>query len=191
MTPNSQPIHTLPAGIIPGDFSTELFAAPKSRSVHFLQNAQVKKFTDLPIKLKKQLENWLFLDKPAQADLSGMKWSEALEEYAYCLFGSADASPDFCSSGNIQKPDNFRCSGNCRCLAWDKKKISYNEQNLTVRELQVIDKFKTGEPDKLIAHDLGIALPTLNNHKANIMRKMDATSKTDVVVKAATQKILQ
>jgi len=191
MTTNTSNIHQLPAGILAGDLSTEIFADIPSRKVHFLSNGISKPFVNLPHLLKVQIEKWLLKDKQAQKDLSGKTWSEALEEYAFCLFGCADNQPDFCAEGHIQKIDNFRCSDNCRCLSWKNKNISYKEHHLTIRELQVLDGLKTGDPDKLIAHNLGIALPTLNSHKSNIMIKMDATSKTDVIVKSAIQKILR
>lgn len=192
----SQPLlHPLAAGLLPGDFSTELFGDRQLRTLHFLNNGSVKTFKDLPQPLRVQIEEWLrqdiLNDKHVKSHLGKMPWSEALEEYSFCLFGSADNNPDFCSKGKIQKPDNFRCGDNCRCLKWKRKTINYDEVNLTIRELQVLDLLKTGKPVKLIAHELGIAEPTLNNHKTNIMTKLGAQNTTEAIYKAGLKKILQ
>lgn len=193
----SQPLlHPLSAGLMPGDMTTELFGdRSKKGVVHFLTNGSVKAFKDIPLKIRQQIEAWLLedfkTDTTVKEALGKLPWSQAVEQYAYCLFGSADKEADFCAQGKIQKPDNFRCGDSCKCLAWKRKNISYDEVNMTMRELEILDQLKTGLPDKMIAHNLGIALPTINNHKKNIMIKLGAQNKTEAVYKAGVKKILR
>jgi FixJ family two-component response regulator len=52
---------------------------------------------------------------------------------------------------------------------------------LTRREHEVLDCIATGKPHKSIAADLGISRKTLDVHRANIMRKLQAESVADLV----------
>src|SRR6516164_8940301 len=54
-------------------------------------------------------------------------------------------------------------------------------QSLTARERQVITKVSAGKLNKQIAADLGLSEVTVKLHRANAMRKMRATSLTDLV----------
>lgn len=52
---------------------------------------------------------------------------------------------------------------------------------LTRREREVLACIATGKPHKSIAADLGISRKTLDVHRANIMRKLEAESVADLV----------
>ena len=54
---------------------------------------------------------------------------------------------------------------------------------LTVRELQVRDRIKLGHPNKQIADYLGISIKTVEEHRANIMEKLNETAKSDLMNK--------
>lgn len=185
-------LHTLVAGILPTDSNYELFTKDrKSRKMFFATKGSVKTFKFLPHKIRIQLEKLLLDDSQAMEDLGKLKWSEALEEYAFCNFGAADSEPDFNSEGVMQKPDNFRCGDNCRCLKWKSKNINYHGTKLTIREINVLDELKSGRPNKQSADILCMALSTFNTHKKNIMRKLKAENAIAAVFNAASQKIIQ
>lgn len=184
-------IHKLPAGLLPGDQSIEILADRETRKLFFIQNGSVYSFKDLSNAYKRQLLVKLLADKPALKDLGYLGYSKALEEFAFCLFGGADSNPDFDEDGKLGVVENFRCGLNCRCLSWKSKKITYNKNSVTKRELQVLDLLKLGDPDKLIAHKLKISMSTLNTHKKNIMNKFGASSKTSAVVHGIENHIIQ
>ncbi len=55
---------------------------------------------------------------------------------------------------------------------------------LTPREREVLDCIVLGEPNKRIAHTLGLSEKTVEFHRANLMRKMQARSLADLIRKA-------
>jgi two-component system, LuxR family, response regulator FixJ len=52
---------------------------------------------------------------------------------------------------------------------------------LTERERQVLDGLVAGNPNKVIAHDLGISARTVEIYRANVMTKMQADSLSNLV----------
>lgn len=53
--------------------------------------------------------------------------------------------------------------------------------SLSERETQVMDGLVAGRPNKTIAYDLGISARTVEIHRANVMRKMGASSLSELV----------
>jgi two-component system response regulator FixJ len=53
--------------------------------------------------------------------------------------------------------------------------------NLTPREIQVLDLMVTGLPNRMIAEELGISPKTLDIHRSNVMDKMQARTTADLV----------
>ncbi|MCB1502668.1 MAG: response regulator transcription factor FixJ [Bauldia sp.] len=59
--------------------------------------------------------------------------------------------------------------------------IQQKLEALTLRERQVLDGLVAGNPNKRIAHDLGISPRTVEIYRANVMTKMQAGSLSDLV----------
>ncbi|HEY2051446.1 MAG TPA: response regulator FixJ [Caulobacteraceae bacterium] len=53
--------------------------------------------------------------------------------------------------------------------------------SLSARERQVLDGLVQGQPNKVIAHELGISPRTVEVYRANLMSKMQATSLSELV----------
>jgi two-component system response regulator FixJ len=53
--------------------------------------------------------------------------------------------------------------------------------NLSEREKQILDGLVAGMPNKTIAYDLGLSPRTVEVHRANVMRKMAASSLSELV----------
>ncbi len=71
-----------------------------------------------------------------------------------------------------------------------KRQVSGEEQmarehlaSLTPREREVLQFVVDGEPNKRIAHHLGVSEKTIEFHRSNIMKKLQATSLADLVRK--------
>jgi len=56
-----------------------------------------------------------------------------------------------------------------------------DEPHLTRRELEIVDLIGRGMPNKTIARELTIELPTVKNHVHNILEKLQVTRRADAV----------
>jgi DNA-binding CsgD family transcriptional regulator len=190
LRPNMQ-VRRLPAGILPGDSKTELFGDIKTRKVYGIRNGATIPFDQVNPSFKVNLYKRMLEDSAAMEDLRHKPWNEALEEFAFCLYGAADHSADILSDGTAGPAENFMCSTNCRCLAWKSKNICIDGNRLTFREIQVTRLLATDKPDKEIAMNLGISPDTLSVHKRMIYEKAGVQSKAGLVTKACLQGIIQ
>lgn len=184
-------IHQIPAGLMIGDTSTELFGCRETKRVFAVSNGHTIKFEDLnPIKRALIFEK-LLSDDVAIQDLKNLTQAEAIERYAFCIYGAADHEPDFDAKGNLKKADNFICSSNCQCLKWPSKSISIDGNKLTPREFEIVTLLASDKPDKQIADVIGITESTLNTHKKHLFDKFHVHSKSGLITKAISNKIIQ
>jgi two-component system response regulator FixJ len=68
-----------------------------------------------------------------------------------------------------------------RTAAAELNKIRSRHEQLTERELDVLNLIMDGQLNKQIAHELGISQRTVEVHRANVMEKMGAKSLADLV----------
>lgn len=184
-------IHQLPAGFMVGDLNIELFGDLKTRKVFMIHNGQNKPFSELPQNIKKLIVDQYIKDDVARQDLEHLSTKEAIEQFAFCIYGAADSTPDFSETGEFVSDDNFMCSNNCKCLKWKTKNITVDGNVLTLRQIQIVQLLATDLPDKIIAHELNITESTLNTHKAKLFEKFNVNSKQGLITKAINQKIIQ
>ena len=92
----------------------------------------------------------------------------------------------------LEKPFEHEILTACvrRALEFNATKSSVLDQankakeildSLTEREKSVLDILVQGESSKIVAHELGISIRTVEVHRANIMRKTRARSLSDLV----------
>ncbi|HSD07927.1 response regulator transcription factor, partial [Flavobacterium sp.] len=140
---------------------------------------------------KAQIFEQFIKDEVAFADLRHLSPEEAIEQYAFCIYGAADHIADFNENGKLNKSDNFICSNNCKCLKWKSKSISIDGYPLTTREIQIVNLMASDLADKQIAYKLKISESTLNSHKQHLFEKASVKSKSGLITKAINQKIIQ
>ncbi|WP_417806609.1 response regulator transcription factor [Thioclava sp.] len=63
----------------------------------------------------------------------------------------------------------------------ERAQLTQRVDSLTAREGEVARAVLAGRQNKQIAHDLGISLKTVENHRHNAMEKMQASSAADLV----------
>lgn len=184
-------IHQIPAGLMIGDTSTELFGCRETKRVFGLSNGQTIKFEELHPTKRALIFEKLLSDEVAIQDLKDLPQAEAIEHFAFCVYGAADHEPDFDCNGNLKKADNFICSNNCKCLKWESKNITIDGNKLTPREIEIVTLLASDQPDKQIADELGITESTLNTHKKHLFEKFNVYSKSGLITKAISNKIIQ
>jgi len=180
----------LPAGLLPGDFSLELFGVRETRKVFALSDGSTIPFNKIPPEIKALLFEQMLRDDIAMDDLKDLPHDEALEEYAFCMYGAADSKADFTPDGLPGEAENFICGVNCRCLQWRKKQLTLNGNRLTPHEVRVIHMLASDRPDKQVAAELSIAPATLDTHKNNIYKKGGVQSKAGLITEAINQNVI-
>jgi DNA-binding NarL/FixJ family response regulator len=63
------------------------------------------------------------------------------------------------------------------------------ERGLTKREQEIVDLLLRGQSNKEIASQLGVSDQTIKNQLTTLYRKMDVSSRLELVVKAVNQRI--
>ena len=184
-------IHQIQAGLMIGDASTELFGCRETKRVFALSNGHTVKFEELNPTKRALIFEKLLSDEVAVQDLKDLPQAEAIERFAFCVYGAADHEPDFDCNGNLKQADNFICSNNCKCLKWESKNISIEGNKLTPREIEIVTLLASDQPDKQIADELGITESTLNTHKKHLFDKFHVLSKSGLITKAISYKIIQ
>ena len=58
----------------------------------------------------------------------------------------------------------------------EKKQVQFRLNSLTVREKEALELLSDGHPNKVIADKMGISQRTVENHRANLLEKMEAKS---------------
>jgi len=184
-------IHQIPAGLMIGDTSTELFGCRETKRVFALSNGHTIKFEELDPEKRALIFEKLLSDDAALQDLKHLSHAEAIEKFAFCIFGAVDHQPDFDKNGAIGEADNFICSNNCKCLKWQSKNITIDGNRLTPREIEIVTLLASDKPDKQIADELKICESTLNTHKKHLFEKFNVYSKSGLITKAISNKIIQ
>lgn len=75
---------------------------------------------------------------------------------------------------------------NRRAEASNAQETAERISALTPREREVLEHLVAGQPNKVIAHELGISPRTVEIHRAHLMEKMQARSLSDLVRIALT-----
>ena len=73
----------------------------------------------------------------------------------------------------------------------DRPGHSGPQVSLTVREQQVLELIARGLPNKAIAADLGIGFGTVKFHLSNLMAKLGAQNRAELVMEAAREGLLE
>jgi len=188
---NKNLTHQIPAGMLIGDTRTEMFGCRDTKKVFFISNGTTQPFEKLSNLKKSLIFEELLNDNKSMEDLKHLSQEEAIEQYAFCVYGAADHEADFNSNGELNKSDNFICSDNCKCLKWLTKSIKIDNRSLTSRQVQIVTLLATDLCDKQIADQLSISPSTLDSHKTKLFEIFGVHGKTGLIFKAINQKIIQ
>ena len=82
--------------------------------------------------------------------------------------------------GEIYVPPGLMDAKPCAKQA-KRDELSSSLQSLTRRQLAVLQKIREGKPNREIAHDLGVRETTVKAHVSDILQKLNAFSRTQLV----------
>jgi two-component system, LuxR family, response regulator FixJ len=74
----------------------------------------------------------------------------------------------------------LECDRNTRRSRERRGELRARFDQLTDREKQILSSIIIGKHSKIIAEDLGVSVSTIDNHRANIMKKLKAESPADL-----------
>lgn len=190
-TPDQISQHLIAGINLKNETDIEFFGIKKNKTVQFLHAGRVHYFKELPAKYFVLLHKKMNSDKPALRYFSKFDYSltRKVELYTYFLYGSLDHIPDIIS-GILQVSENFRDSPRCPSLAFSGKDMTIDGENLTLRELTIIDMSARECTDFEIACELNISPSTLDWHKRNLFIKTKTQTKLGVVMKAFMNHII-
>lgn len=181
----------LMSGILPNDKNIELFSCDTTKQVFFIQEGKTRSFSELNLIAKAKLLELMSTDDVAMEDLKHLPIAEALETFAFHCYGASDNDTDVYEDGTWGNVEASNCPPDCKCSKWKSKRIAFNGQYLTPRELQVIQFLATDYADKEIADFLKISISTLDTHKKNIMNKMNVHGKAGIITKAIKNNLIK
>lgn len=75
----------------------------------------------------------------------------------------------------------MRRLGKDKAQGFSRADIAARAETLSVREREVMDLVVAGQPNKVIAHRLGIAIRTVEIHRARVMEKLGARNLSELV----------
>jgi len=178
------------AGTLPNDANIEFIGIPKTKEVIWFQFGNQHAFCNLPTRFYTLLESRYLSDYKAVLDISAMTTDpkRQVELYTYYVFGDADFTPDIID-GVLQPSENYRDTEQCISLQWVSKEITINGIPLNSRDLKICDLMILNLPDKEIAYELGITLPTLDFHKRNLYQKAGSVNKAAFIMKLMEERI--
>ena len=177
------------AGLLPKDSSIEFYGLPERMEVQWLQNGHSHTFKELDRQSFAILGNAYNSNAQARAHISHIvdengrfiSYARQVEIYTYFMFGGLDGNPDMVD-GELQEPENYRHQEDCPSLAF--KKIKLNGSPLKPREIRMIDLMMEDHLDVVIAEEMGIAIPTYNQHKKELFTKTGTSNKAALMVAA-------
>tara|TARA_R110002167_G_scaffold364968_1_gene588378 strand:+ start:32720 stop:33316 length:597 start_codon:yes stop_codon:yes gene_type:complete len=178
------------AGMLPDDKDIEFIGIPSTMEVIWFQFGNQHAFSQLPDAYFQLLAEKYKSDVMAVQDIRAMAYDyeRQIELYTYFIYGDADFTPDIID-GILQPAENFRHCTDCISLQWITKDITINDSPLNTRELTICDGILGNLPDKVIAHNLGIALSTFDFHKRNLYKKAGVDNKGAFLIKLFNERI--
>lgn len=169
----------------------EFYGNRKDKTVIVLQAGHAKPFAQLDRKYYQMIKEALRNDEGAQQYFSSCDYSEErqVELYTYFMWGDLDHTPDI-SGGTLQPSENFRDSLECPSMDFTNKHFTIDDQELSKRDMIIIDMSARECTDFEIADRLNIAIKTLDSHKTKLLKKLGCGSKLGMVSKSYRQHLI-
>lgn len=178
------------AGLMTTDADIEFIGNKETKTVLWLTKGKVQAWDKLPNLVFELCLNQLNNDKTALEYLQNSESdvNRRVELYVYHLYGDLDTIADV-KNGKLAPSENFRDTKNTPALDWDSKRIMIEDEELSKRDLEIIDMILENLPDKAIAYKMGIAHSTFDFHKRNLFKRAKVVNKPGFLIKILTHHI--
>ncbi|WP_416440403.1 response regulator transcription factor [Leeuwenhoekiella sp. A16] len=169
----------------------EFFGIRKNMTTMFFQNGKAKEWSQLPKNLFVIMANAYQQDQGAKTYFStwNIPYKRQVELFTYFGWGTLDHKPDIIN-GVLQPCENFRHSENCPSVKFDTKHFTINRQQLTERDLKIIDISAKGTLNTEAARMLNITVSTYNSHKAKLFKKTGTDGVVSLLMAAFKEKLI-
>lgn len=182
------------AGICQEDSSIEFFGIKKTRKVKFMTNGKTYNFNELKGKPAAAIAAAFSRNEPAKLFFARYKengkpvnHARKLELFVFFNYGGLDHQADY-KDGRLQTVENYRTTEYCPSLCF--KSLRIDGQELTSREIMMLDCYAKDYTNTRTAGLLGITLSTFDYHNRNLLIKANVITKTALMIKAAKQGLL-
>lgn len=176
-----------------GDSGIEFFISDKETKM--IQHGKVLPFTEIPFATLKILDEAIHADININLELHDMHPTskpKRLEQFARCRFGGLDFVGDIID-GKLQEGEYHNCPkrGNCASEGILCKLPSYNGQQLSSQDIQLIQLLSTALTNDIIAEKMN--LPMGSFHKAHhiLYDKLGVQTKQEVTKIAYLLNLIQ
>ena len=171
------------AGVMPWDDNIEFVGVAETQEVIWLRYGNTHYFKDLPDAIYRQLEEKYLNDRPAVQYISGITddLQRQVELYTFFLYGDIDTIPDW-SDGVLGESENIHFGSDCPSIDFEEKNITINGENISRKELRIIEMMRNEMTDEAIASELGIHLQTFYYHKKKLFKKAGVMTRSGLMV---------
>ena len=116
----------------------------------------------------------------------------ALTNYPYLIRDAVEAGADYAVTKSYTRDQLLSLiHGVCGEAVSEKAKVAHETNELTQRELEVLQYIAEGKADKEIGHELGISINTVKNHTTNIYRKLDVANRAEAISEGYQRHLIQ
>lgn len=116
----------------------------------------------------------------------------AFTNYPYLIRDALDAGADDAVTKSYTRDQLLSLiHGVCGQSVSARAKVERETDELTERELEVLQFIALGKADKEIARDLGISTNTVKHHITTIYRKLDAVNRAEAISKGYQRHLIQ
>jgi len=183
-----------PSGLT--DQNAEIFSHEGDLKATF--QGQTKLFNELPKIIQAYFSN--LFDKANKLNPECIKmlkdhfqcksYEDQVKQFVLCNYGGFDNKPDYHEKGDPQK-EYWNCGlrGKCKAELCVCRPDCIVNNNLSLREVDIIKCIASGKTDQETADYLNITLHTARTHEQNIRRKLNINHRTEIAIFGLTNHI--
>ena len=167
-----------------GCSATEFFLS--NNEMKIIQNSKILPFCEISFATQQILQEAINEDidvKLALHDMHPTSNMKRLEQFAKCRFGGLDFQGDI-KDGELQDGEYWACPnhGNCPHEGTLCKLPTYNEQRLTMQDVQLLQLTATNKTNEVIGDEMELPMGSFHKAKKYLYEKLGIQTKQEGVM---------